>query len=68
MYIEKTDDMRGLFPEAPVLTGRNLCLKPLTLSDTEDLRRLTQEEAVYRYLPTFLFEKKYPAEEVIPRL
>ena len=25
MYIEKTDDMHGLFPEPPVLTGRLLC-------------------------------------------
>ena len=68
MYIEKTDDMHDLFPKPPVLTGRRLCLKPLTLDDMDDLRRLTQEKAVYRYLPTFLFEKKYPAEEVIPRL
>ena len=59
MYIERTDNMKGLFPEPPVLCGVNLCLKPLTLSDAYNLSRLTRQEAVYRYLPTFLFEKKY---------
>ena len=69
MYIEKTDNMRELFPEPPVLAGRTLCLRPLALSDAEDLKALTNQEDVYRYLPTFLFEKKYPeAEEVITRL
>ena len=69
MYQERTDPMKGLFPEPPVLTGGRLCLKPLSLSDADSLRRLTREEAVYRYLPTFLFEKKYGrAEDAILRL
>ena len=69
MYQERTDNMKELFPEPPVLTGGRLCLKPLSLSDADDLRRLTQEEAVYRFLPTFLFEKKYSRpEDVILRL
>lgn len=68
MYIERIDDMRGLFPVPPVLSGRVLCLRPLTSADTEDLRRLTRQEIVYRYLPTFLFEKKYEPSEVIRRL
>ena len=68
MYIERTDNMRDLFPAPPFLTGEGLCLRPLTLSDTEDLRKLTQESAVYSYLPTFLFEKKYEPAEVISRL
>lgn len=69
MYRERTDNMKELFPEPPVLTDGRLCLKPLSLSDADDLRLLTQEEAVYRYLPTFLFEKKYrQPEEVILRL
>ena len=59
MYREQTDNMKDLFPEPPVLGGANLCLKPLVLSDADNLRRLTRQEEVYRYLPTFLFEKKY---------
>lgn len=48
MYIEKTDNMADLFPKPPVLSGETLMLRPLVLSDTEDLRKLTEEEAVYR--------------------
>ena len=68
MYIERTDNMTELFPEPPVLVGSFLCLRPLTLSDAESLRKLTQQDSVYRYLPTFLFEKKYEASETILRL
>lgn len=68
MYIERTDNMKELFPFPPVLAGDGLCLRPLTLSDIQGLQKLTQEEAVYRYLPTFLFEKKYDPAEVIRRL
>ena len=69
MYRERTDNMKMLFPEPPVLAGGRLCLKPLSLSDADDLRKLTREEAVYRYLPTFLFEKKYSQpKDVILRL
>lgn len=39
------------------------------MADAPGLRELTDDPAVYRYLPTFLFEKKYPdAETVIARL
>ncbi|MBQ1493019.1 MAG: hypothetical protein IIZ39_13755 [Blautia sp.] len=58
MYQELTDNMRFLFPELPLLQSELLCLRPLTPSHAGDLQRLTQQEAVYRYLPTFLFEKK----------
>ena len=69
MYRERTDDIRGLFPEPPVLAGGRICLKPLSLQDAEDLHRLMGQEEVYRYLPTFLFEKKYAGpEDVISRL
>ena len=69
MYRERTDNMKELFPEPPVLAGGRLCLRPLSLSDAGNLRRLTREDAVYRYLPTFLFEQKYSrAEDVLRRL
>ena len=63
------DNMKGLFPAPPVITTERLCLRPLTLRDAEDLRKFTREDSVYRYLPTFLFERKYDdPEEVISRL
>ena len=68
MYIERKDNMRELFPEPPTLVGENLILKSLTPSDAEDLKRLTEQEIVYRYLPTYLFEKKYGSGEVIERI
>ena len=69
MYQERIDNMKGLFPEPPVLMSGRLCLKPLSLSDAENLRALTRQESVYRYLPTFLFEKKYDQpEDAILRL
>lgn len=68
MYIEKTDNMKLLFKEPLVLKGESLTLRPLESSDADDLCRLTRQEIVYRYLPTFLFEKKYEAAETILRL
>ena len=69
MYIERTDNMKGLFPEPPVLADGRLCLKPLSLSDADSLRLLIRQDSVYRYLPTFLYEKKYSQpEEVLLRL
>ncbi len=51
--------MKKLFPEIPVLRGERLTLRGLTSADADTLREMTQSEEVYRYLPTFLFEKKY---------
>ena len=69
MYRERTDNMKELFPEPPALAGSRLCLQPLSLSDADSLRMLVQEESVYRYLPTFLFEKKYDQpKDVLLRL
>ena len=59
MHQMRADNMKKLFPEPPVLKDGRLCLRPLSLSDAECLRLLTREESVYRYLPTFLFEKQY---------
>lgn len=68
MYIEKTDNMKLLFETPPVLKGESLTLRPLEASDEDGLKRLTQQEIVYRFLPTFLFEKKYEVPETILRL
>ena len=69
MYQERTDCMRRLFPSPPVLAGETLCLRPLVAADAEGLRALTGQAEVYRYLPTFLFEKQYDrAEDAILHL
>ena len=57
------------FSEIPYLKGSRVELRQLTLSDAPALAELTEDTEVYRYLPTFLFEKKYPeARTVIERL
>ena len=58
---EKRDPMRELFPLPPTLRGDRLLLRPLEASDAADLLRLTRQEKVYRYLPTYLFEKQNEA-------
>ncbi len=68
MVKEPADNMRELFPAPPVLAGERLCLRPLAGPDAENLNRLFREDAVYRYLPRFLFEKKHAPAEAIVRL
>ncbi len=51
--------MKQLFAQIPSLCGNRLLLRPLQDRDAEGLRALTLESRVYRYLPTFLFEKQY---------
>ncbi len=64
---ERKDPMRELFPEPPELRGARLCLRPLGLPDAADLLRLTRQEMVYRYLPTYLYEKQSDDMESVIR-
>lgn len=50
---------KKLFSEIPRIEGARLVLKALTPGDRPALQELTDNPAVYRYLPTFLFERKY---------
>lgn len=50
---------KKLFSEIPCLKGERVTLRQLTADDAEALRELTESGRVYRYLPTFLYEKKY---------
>ncbi len=60
---------KKLFSEVPELRGNTLLLRRLTQADAEGLGELVRSDRVYRYLPTFLFERKYPdVSEVIRRL
>ena len=61
--------MMKLFDEIPTLENERLCIQRLCDADSEDLRAFSHDGSVYRYLPTFLFEKKYPdVRTVICRL
>ena len=51
---------KTLFSEIPHLKGDRIELRRLTPDDMPGLQELMNSPAVYRYLPTFLFEKKYP--------
>jgi len=56
---KEKNEKAGLFDKIPTLKGKRVTLKRITQEDAEGLRELTENDNVYRYLPTFLFEKKY---------
>ena len=61
--------MKKLFSEIPRMNGERVLLRALEPSDGASLSELVKSPRVYRYLPTFLFEKKYPdTGDVIRRL
>ncbi len=47
-----------LFDEIPRLVGEHIILDRVSEADADALRRLTENDAVYRYLPTFLYERQ----------
>ena len=60
---------KKLFSEIPDLQGKRLRLGRLTPEHADGLQELVNSENVYRYLPTFLFEKQYlDVRDVIDRL
>ena len=60
---------KKLFTEIPSIRGDRITLKRLLPDDAPSLAELTESRNVYRYLPTFLFERKYKdARYVIDRL
>ena len=50
--------MVRLFDEIPRLEGKSIVLDKVVQSDAPGLQELVDSKAVYRYLPTFLFEKQ----------
>ena len=48
------------FRAVPTLESERLILRRLTQADADALESLAHSDAVYRYLPTFLYEQKYP--------
>ena len=61
----ESEMMKKLFAEIPCIRGERLTLRALTAEDTDDLKELIGNDEVYRYLPTFLFEKKYDDPAVV---
>lgn len=51
--------MKNLFSVIPEIKGSRLTLKKLTQADAGALKELVDSESVYRYLPAFLFERRY---------
>ena len=49
--------MKSLFPEIPVLHGRRVVLRRITMNDLPAMQELVSSEKVYRWLPAFLYEK-----------
>jgi len=57
--------MKKLFTEIPFLKGKRIIIKQIEDKDADNLIKLTENPKVYRYLPTFLFEKKYRDMHVV---
>ena len=51
---------KKLFSEIPYLENERIVLKRITDADAGPLQELVSNDRIYRYLPTFLFERKYP--------
>ena len=51
--------MKKLFDEIPYMDHDRLVLKKLEKTDSEALLELIRSEPVYRYLPSFLFERQF---------
>ncbi|MBR2571091.1 MAG: GNAT family N-acetyltransferase [Clostridia bacterium] len=51
---------KKLFSEIPQIESRRLLLRQIAQSDSDSLEKLARSGIVYRFLPTFLYEQKYP--------
>ncbi|MBQ5804373.1 MAG: GNAT family N-acetyltransferase, partial [Erysipelotrichaceae bacterium] len=51
--------MQAMFSEIPVLEDERILLRKVVDSDAQELESLVRNDRIYRYLPTFLFEKQY---------
>ncbi len=54
-----------LFEGYPSLEDGVVLIHGMSAGDAPALGALASDAEVYRYLPTFLFEQKYPSEEVL---
>ena len=47
------------FGEMPRIEGEHVILREMIAADASALAEIARSEAVYRYLPTFLYEQRY---------
>ena len=59
--------VKRVFDRIPHLSRNETVIKEVSLKDKEGLCELRDNPKVYRYLPTFLFEKKYDEPEYVIR-
>ncbi len=59
--------MKKLFSEIPCLKSDRVLLRQLTIADADGLSELTDSKEVYRYLPTFLYEKQFDDPQYVIR-
>ncbi len=52
--------MKQLFSEVPTLRGERIVMRRLTEEDAPGLRAMVSNDRIYRYEPSFLYERKYP--------
>lgn len=51
--------MKKLFDEIPVIESDQIILRKLTNEDAPLIEEMTRSKLIYRYEPTFLFERQY---------
>lgn len=51
--------MQAMFSEIPVLEDERIRLRKIIDSDAQALESLVNNDRIYRYLPTYLFERQY---------
>ena len=54
-----------IFDEVPYIRSDGLILRRICREDRDRLAEMTGDDMVYRYLPTFLFEKRYADTELV---
>ncbi len=57
--------IRKLISEVPCIGTGNVILRKVTLAEKESLKKMTCNPHVYRYLPAFLYKKKYEDIEYV---
>ena len=59
----------GLFDSIPTIAGDGVILRPLDRRDIKGIEDLVSNDNVYRFLPTFLYERQYKdLEEMIDNI
>ena len=56
---------QNIFSEIPCIEAGDIALRKVTLADKESLKKMTVTAEVYKYLPAFLYEKKYEDTEFV---